>query len=237
MIGSKINRDIGVYTYCPACGKRQYRTKGEAERVLMQLKRKRKGDGSVYQCGQCGQWHTTSESWERSKGRKQGITTRKIEEEIRRKKGVKPIDPYTLIRIEQAKLELQAIADEAAAEAAAKAAAKAASEEQAASESAAAAEEQAEEASEAAASETKQTIEQKPFNNITGMKIFIDTEDQKTTIFVGVEKDGDKDALRLAVSTKDENDVNSPWAGANLSYDMVSEPIEALNIQKTKMKR
>ena len=119
MIGSKINRDIGVYTYCPACGKRQYRTKGEAERVLIQLKRKRKGDGSAYQCGQCGCWHTTSESWERSKGRKQGITTRKIEEEIRRKKGVKPIDPYTLIRIEQAKLELQAIADEAAEQAAA----------------------------------------------------------------------------------------------------------------------
>lgn len=218
MIGSKINRDIGVYTYCPACGKRQYRTKGEAERVLMQLKRKRKGDGSVYQCGQCGCWHTTSESWERSKGRKQGITTRKIEEEIRRKKGVKPIDPYTLIRIEQAKLELQAIADEAA--------------EQAAAAKAAAAE-----AAAAAASEQKQTIEQKPFNNITGMKIFIDTEDQQTTIFVGVEKDGDKDALRLAVSTKDENGVNGPWAGANLSYDMVAELIEALNIQKSKMKR
>lgn len=224
MIGSKINRDIGVYTYCPACGKRQYRTKGEAERVLMQLKRKRKGDGSVYQCGQCGCWHTTSESWERSKGRKQGITTRKIEEEIRRKKGVKPIDPYTLIRIEQAKLELQAIADEAAEQEAEEA--------QAAAEAAA-----AEEASEAAASETKQTIKQKPFNNITGMKIFIDTEDQQTTIFVGVEKDGDKDALRLAVSTKDENGVNGPWAGANLSYDMVAELIEALNIQKSKMKR
>lgn len=229
MIGSKINRDIGVYTYCPACGKRQYRTKGEAERVLMQLKRKRKGDGSVYQCGQCGQWHTTSESWERSKGRKQGITTRKIEEEIRRKKGVKPIDPYTLIRIEQAKLELQAIAEEAAAEAAAKEAAEESSE--------AAAEAAAAQAAPAAASEQKQTIEQKPFNNITGMKIFIDTEDQQTTIFVGVEKDGDKDALRLAVSTKDENGVNGHWAGANLSYDMVAELIEALNIQKSKMKR
>lgn len=228
MIGSKINRDIGVYTYCPACGKRQYRTKGEAERVLMQLKRKRKGDGSVYQCGQCGCWHTTSESWERSKGRKQGITTRKIEEEIRRKKGVKPIDPYTLIRIEQAKLELQAIAEEAAEAEAAKAAAAAAQAEEAEAEA---------QAAPAAAAEPKQTIEQKTFNNITGMKIFIDTEDQKTTIFVGVEKDGDKDALRLAVSTKDENDVNSPWAGANLSYDMVSELIEALNIQKTKMKR
>ena len=225
MIGSKINRDIGVYTYCPACGKRQYRTKGEAERVLIQLKRKRKGDGSVYQCGQCGQWHTTSESWERSKGRKQGITTRKIEEDIRRKKGVKPIDPYTLIRIEQAKLELQAIADEAA--------------EQAAAAKASAAAEEASEAASApaAAAEQKQTIEQKPFNNITGMNIFIDTEDQQTTIFVGVEKDGDKDALRLAVSTKDENGVNGPWAGANLSYDMVAELIEALNIQKSKMKR
>ena len=225
MIGSKINRDIGVYTYCPACGKRQYRTKGEAERVLIQIKRKRKGDGSVYQCGQCGQWHTTSESWERSKGRKQGITTRKIEEDIRRKKGVKPIDPYTLIRIEQAKLELQAIADEAA--------------EQAAAAKASAAAEEASEAASApaAAAEQKQTIEQKPFNNITGMNIFIDTEDQQTTIFVGVEKDGDKDALRLAVSTKDENGVNGPWAGANLSYDMVAELIEALNIQKSKMKR
>ena len=231
MIGSKINRDIGVYTYCPACGKRQYRTKGEAERVLIQLKRKRKGDGSVYQCGQCGQWHTTSESWERSKGRKQGITTRKIEEEIRRKKGVKPIDPYTLIRIEQAKLELQAIADEAAEEEAA--AAKAAAE-------AAEAQEQAEASAESAASasaEQVQTIEQKPFNNITGMKIVLDTEDQQTTIFGGVEKDGDKDTLRLAVSTKDENGVNGPWAGANLSYDMVAELIEALNIQKSKMKR
>lgn len=228
MIGSKINRDIGVYTYCPACGKRQYRTKGEAERVLIQLKRKRKGDGSVYQCGQCGCWHTTSESWERSKGRKQGITTRKIEEEIRRKKGVKPIDPYTLIRIEQAKLELQAIADEAAA-AEAKAASEAAAQ--------AAAQEQAAQASQAAPYELKQTIKQKPFNNITGMKIFIDSEDQQTSIFVGVEKDGDKDTLRLAVSTKDENDVNSPWAGANLSYDMVAELIEALNIQKSKMKR
>ena len=82
-----------------------------------------------------------------------------------------------------------------------------------------------------------QTIEQKPFNNITGMKIFLDTEDQQTTIFVGVEKDGDKDTLRLAVSTKDENGVNGPWAGANLSYDMVAELIEALNIQKSKMKR
>lgn len=225
MIGSKINRDIGVYTYCPACGKRQYRTKGEAERVLMQLKRKRKGDGSVYQCGQCGQWHTTSESWERSKGRKQGITTRKIEEEIRRKKGVKPIDPYTLIRIEQAKLELQAIAEEAAAAQAAAA--------QAEAEAEAASEAQAE----AAADEPKQTIEQKPFNNITGMKIFLDTEDQQTSIFVGVEKDGDKDTLRLAVSTKDENGVNGHWAGANLSYDMVAELIEALNIQKSKMKR
>ena len=232
MIGSKINRDIGVYTYCPACGKRQYRTKGEAERVLIQLKRKRKGDGSVYKCGQCGQWHTTSESWERSKGRKQGITTRKIEEEIRRKKGVKPIDPYTLIRIEQAKLELQAIAEDAAAEAQAAQA----SEEQAASE--AQAEQAASEAqAEAAADEPKQTIEQKPFNNITGMKIFLDTEDQQTSIFVGVEKDGDKDALRLAVSTKDENGVNGHWAGANLSYDMVTELIEALNIQKSKMKR
>lgn len=69
------------------------------------------------------------------------------------------------------------------------------------------------------------------------MKIFLDTEDQQTTIFVGVEKDGDKDALRLAVSTKDENGVNGPWAGANLSYDMVAELIEALNIQKSKMKR
>ena len=218
MIGSKINRDIGVYTYCPACGKRQYRTKGEAERVLMQLKRKRKGDGSVYQCGQCGCWHTTSESWERSKGRKQGITTRKIEEEIRRKKGVKPIDPYTLIRIEQAKLELQAIAEEAAAqEQAAKA-------------------EAAEEASEAAEAEQKR-IKQKPFNNITGMKIFIDSEDQQTTIFVGINKEGDNDTIRFAISTKDEQEVNSPYFGANLSYDMVSELIEALNIQKTKMKR
>ena len=228
MIGSKINRDIGVYTYCPACGKRQYRTKGEAERVLIQLKRKRKGDGSAYQCGQCGCWHTTSESWERSKGRKQGITTRKIEEEIRRKKGVKPIDPYTLIRIEQAKLELQAIADEAAEQAAAAAEAEDKAEAQAS--------ESAQSAPEAAA-EPKQTIEQKPFNNITGMKIFLDTEDQQTSIFVGVEKDGDKDALRLAVSTKDENGVNGHWAGANLSYDMVTELIEALNIQKSKMKR
>ena len=236
MIGSKINRDIGVYTYCPACGKRQYRTKGEAERVLMQLKRKRKGDGSVYQCGQCGCWHTTSESWERSKGRKQGITTRKIEEEIRRKKGVKPIDPYTLIRIEQAKLELQAIADEAAEEAAAKAAeaAEAAAEQEQEEQAAPAAEAQA--ATAAAPAEQKR-IEQKPFNNITGMKIFIDSEDQQTSIFVGVEKDGDKDTLRLAVSTKDENGINGPWAGANLSYDMVAELIEALNIQKTKMKR
>ena len=230
MIGSKINRDIGVYTYCPACGKRQYRTKGEAERVLMQLKRKRKGDGSVYQCGQCGQWHTTSESWERSKGRKQGITTRKIEEEIRRKKGVKPIDPYTLIRIEQAKLELQAIAEEAAAASEAQAAAQAAEAKKG--------EEAAEaQSAPAASSESKQTIEQKPFNNITGMKIFIDSEDQQTSIFVGVENDGDKDTLRLAVSTKDENGVNGPWAGANLSYDMVAELIEALNIQKSKMKR
>ena len=228
MIGSKINRDIGVYTYCPACGKRQYRTKGEAERVLMQLKRKRKGDGSVYQCGQCGQWHTTSESWERSKGRKQGITTRKIEEEIRRKKGVKPIDPYTLIRIEQAKLELQAIADEA--EAASEA-------ESAAAESASAAEAQEQEEAKATAAAQVQTIKQKPFNNITGMKIFIDSEDQQTTIFVGMNKEGDNDTIRFAISTKDEQEVNSPYFGANLSYDMVSELIEALNIQKTKMKR
>lgn len=229
MIGSKINRDIGVYTYCPACGKRQYRTKGEAERVLIQLKRKRKGDGSVYQCGQCGQWHTTSESWERSKGRKQGITTRKIEEEIRRKKGVKPIDPYTLIRIEQAKLELQAIADEAAEQAAAAKAAAAEEASQAAAEAAA--------QSQAASVEPKQTIKQKPFNNITGMKIFIDSEDQQTTIFVGMNKEGDNDTIRFAISTKDEQEVNSPYFGANLSYDMVSELIEALNIQKTKMKR
>lgn len=243
MIRSKTpsNRDVAIYTYCPVCGKRQYNTKGEAERVLAQLKRKRKGYGSVYLCNRCGHWHTTSESWERSKGRKQGITTRKIEEEIMRKQGVKPIDPYTLIRIEQAKRELQAIPkDETAAavitpafeDAHEKLQQEVAAE---AYESLVAALVEQEPSVPAATQE--QTIEQKPFNNITGMKIFIESEDQQTTLFVGVNTEGEKDTLRFAISTKDEQEVNSPYFGANLSYDMVSELIEALNIQKSKMKR
>lgn len=243
MIRSKTpaNRDVSIYTYCPVCGKRQYQTKGEAERVLAQLKRKRKGYGSVYLCNRCGHWHTTSESWERSKGRKQGITTRKIEEEIMRKQGVKPIDPYTLIRIEQAKRELQAIQKEETTAAVITPAWEEAHEKLQQEVAAEAYESLAaalvEQAAAPAAAESEQTIEQKPFNNITGMKIFIDTEDQQTTLFVGVEKEGEKDTLRLAVSNKDENGVNGPWAGANLSYDMVAELIEALNIQKSKMKR
>ena len=243
MIRSKTpaNRDVSIYTYCPVCGKRQYQTKGEAERVLAQLKRKRKGYGSVYLCNRCGHWHTTSESWERSKGRKQGITTRKIEEEIMRKQGVKPIDPYTLIRIEQAKRELQSMQKEETTAAVITPAWEEAHEKLQQEVAAEAYESLAaalvEQAAAPAAAESEQTIEQKPFNNITGMKIFIDTEDQQTTLFVGVEKEGEKDTLRLAVSNKDENGVNGPWAGANLSYEMVAELIEALNIQKSKMKR
>ena len=248
MIRSKTqaNRDIAIYTYCPVCGKRQYQTKGEAERVLAQLKRKRKGYGSVYLCNRCGHWHTTSESRERSKGRKQGITTRKIEEEIMRKQGVKPIDPYTLIRIEQAKRELHAIQNNeehqelrqtavvvsAMEEAHEKLQQEVAAE---AYESLAAALVKQESAP--AAVESEQTIEQKPFNKITGMKIFIESEDQQTTLFVGVNTEGEKDLLRLAISTKDEQEVNSTYFGANISYEMVSELIEALNIQKSKMKR
>ena len=244
MIRSKTqaNRDVAIYTYCPVCGKRQYQTKGEAERVLAQLKRKRKGYGSVYLCNRCGHWHTTSESWERSKGRKQGITTRKIEEEIMRKQGVKPIDPYTLIRIEQAKRELQAIPKDETAAAVITPAWEEAHEklqQEVAAEAyeslAAALVEQAQAAP--AAAESEQTIEQKPFNNITGMKIFIESEDQQTTLFVGVNTEGEKDTLRFAISTKDDQEVNSPYFGANLSYEMVSELIEALNIQKSKMKR
>lgn len=243
MIRSKTpaNRDIAIYTYCPVCGKRQYQTKGEAERVLAQLKRKRKGYGSVYLCNRCGHWHTTSESWERSKGRKQGITTRKIEEEIMRKHGVKPIDPYTLIRIEQAKRELQAIQNDETAAAVITPAWEEAHEKlqqevaEDAYESLSAA--LVEQGAAPAAAESEQTIEQKPFNNITGMKIFIESEDQQTTLFVGVNTEGEKDTLRFAISTKDEQEVNSPYFGANLSYDMVAELIEALNIQKSKMKR
>lgn len=247
MIRSKTpaNRDIAIYTYCPVCGKRQYQTKGEAERVLAQLKRKRKGYGSVYFCNRCGHWHTTSESWERSKGRKQGITTRKIEEEIMRKQGVKPIDPYTLIRIEQAKRELQAIQKHDEQQELRQTAVVVSAMEEAHENL------QQEVAAEAfeslaktmlksevpSAAESEQTIEQKPFNNITGMKIFIESEDQQTTLFVGVNTEGEKDTLRFAISTKDEQEVNSPYFGANLSYDMVTELIEALNIQKSKMKR
>ena len=249
MIRSKTpaNRDIAIYTYCPVCGKRQYQTKGEAERVLAQLKRKRKGYGSVYLCNRCGHWHTTSESWERSKGRKQGITTRKIEEEIMRKQGVKPIDPYTLIRIEQAKRELQTIQKHDEQQELRKTAVVVSAMEEAhenlQQELVAEAYESLAktllEAStpEQAASKSEQTIEQKPFNNITGMKIFIESEDKQTTLFVGVNTEGEKDTLRFAISTKDEQEVNSPYFGANLSYDMVAELIEALNIQKSKMKR
>lgn len=247
MIRSKTpaNRDIAIYTYCPVCGKRQYQTKGEAERVLAQLKRKRKGYGSVYLCNRCGHWHTTSESWERSKGRKQGITTRKIEEEIMRKNGVKPIDPYTLIRIEQAKRELQAIQKhEEPQELMQTAVVVSAMEEhyenlqqEVSAEAYESLEKTLLKAEAPAAAESEQTIEQKPFNNITGMKIFIESEDQQTTLFVGVNTEGEKDLLRLAISTKDEQEVNSTYFGANISYEMVSELIEALNIQKSKMKR
>lgn len=246
MIRSKTpaNRDIAIYTYCPVCGKRQYQTKGEAERVLAQLKRKRKGYGSVYLCNRCGHWHTTSESWERSKGRKQGITTRKIEEEIMRKNGVKPIDPYTLIRIEQAKRELQAMPKEEQQELRQTAVVVSAMEEahenlqkEVAAEAYESLAKTMMEAAAPAAAESEQTIEQKPFNNITGMKIFIESEDQQTTLFVGVNTEGEKDTLRLAISNKEEQGDSSSFIGANLSYEMLTELIEALNIQKSKMKR
>lgn len=243
MIRSKTqaNRDIAIYTYCPVCGKRKYQTKGEAERVLAKLKRKRKGYGSVYLCNRCGQWHTTSESWERSKGRKQGITTRKIEEEIMRKQGVKPIDPYTLIRIEQAKRELQAMPKDETEKAVITQAWEDAHEKMQKEVEADAYELLAaalvDQAPAAQAATQEQTIEQKPFNNITGMKIFIESEDKQTTLFVGVNTEGEKDTLRFAISTKDDQEVNSQYFGANLSYEMVSELIEALNIQKSKMKR
>lgn len=247
MIRSKTqaNRDIAIYTYCPVCGKRQYQTKGEAERVLAQLKRKRKGYGSVYLCNRCGHWHTTSESWERSKGRKQGITTRKIEEEIMRKQGVKPIDPYTLIRIEQAKRELQAIQkhdeqQELRQTAVVVSAIEEANEklqEEVSAEEYESLSKTMMEAAAPAAAESEQTIEQKPFNNITGMKIFIESEDQQTTLFVGVNTEGEKDTLRLAISNKEEQGDSSSFIGANLSYEMLTELIEALNIQKSKMKR
>lgn len=247
MIRSKTpaNRDIAIYTYCPVCGKRQYQTKGEAERVLAQLKRKRKGYGSVYLCNRCGHWHTTSESWERSKGRKQGITTRKIEEEIMRKNGVKPIDPYTLIRIEQAKRELQAIQKhEEQQELRQTAVIVSAMEEvyenlqkEVAADAYESLAKTMMEAEAQAAAESEQTIEQKPFNNITGMKIFIESEDQQTTLFVGVNTEGEKDTIRLAISNKEEQGDSSSFIGANLSYDMLTELIEALNIQKSKMKR
>lgn len=163
-----------------------------------------------------------------------------------RKNGVKPIDPYTLIRIEQAKRELQAIQkhDEQQ-ELMQTAVVVSAMEEHyenmqqevsaEAYESLAAALVKQESAP--AAVESEQTIEQKPFNKITGMKIFIESEDQQTTLFVGVNTEGEKDLLRLAISTKDEQEVNSTYFGANISYEMVSELIEALNIQKSKMKR
>ena len=247
MIRSKTpaNRDIAIYTYCPVCGKRQYQTKGEAERVLAQLKRKRKGYGSVYLCNRCGHWHTTSESWERSKGRKQGITTRKIEEEIMRKNGVKPIDPYTLIRIEQAKRELQAIQKheepqelmQTAVVVSAMEEAHEKLQEELAAEAYESLAKTMMEAAAPAAAESEQTIEQKPFNNITGMKIFIESEDQQTTLFVGVNTEGEKDTLRLAISNKEEQGDSSSFIGANLSYEMLTELIEALNIQKSKMKR
>lgn len=247
MIRSKTpaNRDIAIYTYCPVCGKRQYQTKGEAERVLAQLKRKRKGYGSVYLCNRCGHWHTTSESWERSKGRKQGITTRKIEEEIMRKNGVKPIDPYTLIRIEQAKRELQAIQKheepqelmQTAVVVSAMEEAHEKLQEEVAAEAYESLAKTMMEAAAPAAAESEQTIEQKPFNNITGMKIFIESEDQQTTLFVGVNTEGEKDTLRLAISNKEEQGDSSSFIGANLSYEMLTELIEALNIQKSKMKR
>lgn len=247
MIRSKTpaNRDIAIYTYCPVCGKRQYQTKGEAERVLAQLKRKRKGYGSVYLCNRCGHWHTTSESWERSKGRKQGITTRKIEEEIMRKNGVKPIDPYTLIRIEQAKRELQAIQKheepqelmQTAVVVSAMEEAHEKLQEEVAAEAYESLAKTMMEAAAPAAAESEQTIEQKPFNNITGMKIFIESEDQQTTLFVGVNTEGEKYTLRLAISNKEEQGDSSSFIGANLSYEMLTELIEALNIQKSKMKR
>lgn len=99
-------RDTGTYTYCPLTGKRQYKTKGEAEKVLLDIRRKRKGDGSVYLCTQCNRWHTTSEDWQQSKDRKQGIMHRLVEQELKRPVGVKALPPDTLIRLENAKAEL-----------------------------------------------------------------------------------------------------------------------------------
>ena len=69
------------------------------------------------------------------------------------------------------------------------------------------------------------------------MKIFIESEDQQTTLFVGVNTEGEKDTLRLAISNKEEQGDSSSFIGANLSYEMLTELIEALNIQKSKMKR
>ena len=162
-----------------------------------------------------------------------------------RKNGVKPIDPYTLIRIEQAKRELQAIQKheepqelmQTAVVVSAMEEAHEKLQEELAAEAYESLAKTMMEAAAPAAAESEQTIEQKPFNNITGMKIFIESEDQQTTLFVGVNTEGEKDTLRLAISNKEEQGDSSSFIGANLSYEMLTELIEALNIQKSKMKR
>ena len=161
-----------------------------------------------------------------------------------RKQGVKPIDPYTLIRIEQAKRELQAMPKEEQQELMQTAVVVSAMEEaheklqqEASAEAYESLAKTLLKAEAPAAAESEQTIEHKPFNNITGMKIFIESEDQQTTLFVGVNTEGEKDTLRLAISNKEEQGDSSSFIGSNLSYDMLTELIEALNIQKSKMKR
>lgn len=70
----KSNRDEGEYEYCPDKGKRIFLTKGGAERAARDIRRKRKGVCSVYQCNHCGHFHTTSMSYQQSKNIRQGFT-------------------------------------------------------------------------------------------------------------------------------------------------------------------
>jgi len=65
----KINRDEGEYEYCAGTGKRVFVTKGAAERAVADIKRKRKGEGSVYVCKQCGHFHVTSIGYRESHAR------------------------------------------------------------------------------------------------------------------------------------------------------------------------
>lgn len=68
----KTNKDEREYEYCPEKGKRIFHTRGEAERAVREVRAKRKGEQSVYQCPCCGYYHTTSTSYQKSKDIRQG---------------------------------------------------------------------------------------------------------------------------------------------------------------------